>query len=126
MSNQTSGNQAVPVSDHASVLGSSAQMIADTYQRDQSRPELEVFKRMVREGRKFGFPLIFILDHHAEDEHLKHAARLLLQVIPTWRSTDIPDDFQIVPNSQLHHDAIWLLENTMASSFNLKHCPQMR
>jgi hypothetical protein len=130
MSDPTSENKTALLSDDASVLVSSGQMIADAYQRHQGRSELEVFKRMVREGRKFGFPLVFILDHyyrdnHYEDEKLKHAAKLLLQVVPTWSSPDIPEDFQIIPNSQLHHDAMWLLDNTMASSFNLKHCSQL-
>ncbi|WP_137162212.1 hypothetical protein [Pseudomonas asiatica] len=94
--------------------------ITEAYQRDSGRSELETFKRMVRECRKYGFPLICILQGLSKEDQLKSAAKLLLQVIPTLSPADFPVSFPApVPESQLYSDSLWLLEHTVDTSYDM-------
>lgn len=96
--------------------------IAIEYQRDLNKPELINFKMLVKQSRKFGFPIICTLKGKSHQEQLSAAAALLVEVAGAWPGEGVPADLKVEEGTPLHNDAKWLLEHTRVSCFNsFKH-----
>lgn len=88
--------------------------IAIEYQRDLNKPELINFKMLVKQSRKFGFPIICTLKGKSHQEHLSAAAALLVEVAGAWPREGVPADLKVEEGTPLHNDAKWLLEHTLS------------
>lgn len=97
-----------------------SEAIAVAYHADSAKPELVAIKNFTRQGRKYGFPIICEIADQPKDKQLLWAARLLLNILDTWPLIDNPEeeeiDFELIPGSQLHTDAVHLVRNALANT----------
>lgn len=96
---------------NANSASETSRMIAAAYSRDLEKPELNAFKELSRKSRKYGFPIVNILQDKSRQEQIHWAACLLLEVADSWPLSDVPGLLEFVPDTALLRDARELLAN---------------
>lgn len=98
-----------------------SQAIAVAYHDDCLKPELIAVKTMTRNSRKFGFPIVCEIATQPQNEQILWAAKLLLKVMNSWPSIDSLSvcDFELIPGSQLHTDALQFTANALSNTERL-------
>lgn len=88
-----------------------SQQIYETYNRNQEKPGFKAFKKMMRESRKFGYPIVFTLEELCEAEQLSVTAKLLLKVSESWPDPALPwpDVIELEEGTVLYEDSVFLL-----------------
>lgn len=87
--------------------------IAAAYAQDRDSAELQNFMSVVRESRKFGFPMLCTLDDASTELQMHCAACMLLRVAETWPFEDLPEQLDLQPDTALFRDAEYLLMNAL-------------
>ena len=95
-----------------------SEAIAIAYHADCLKPELIAVKDLARKGRKYGFPIICEIADKPENEQKIWAAKLLLSITNSWPEIDSLscNDFYLIPDSQLHDDAVKFAANALAAT----------
>lgn len=86
-----------------------SELITEAYSKDSDKIEVRSFHRLIRFGRKFGFPTVCTLSEISEDKQMHAAACLLIEIAGTWPKEDIPDRLDLQPGSALYEEAAALL-----------------
>lgn len=88
-----------------------SQQIYETYNRNQEKLGFKAFKKMMRESRKFGYPIVFTLEGLCEVEQLSVTAKLLLKVSESWPDPALswPDVIELEEGTALYEDAVFIL-----------------
>jgi|TARA_R110000851_G_scaffold319888_1_gene484492 hypothetical protein len=86
-----------------------SELITEAYSKDSDKIEVRSFHRLIRFGRKFGFPTVCTLSEMSEDKQMHAAACMLIEIAGTWPKEDIPDRLDLQPGSALYEEAAALL-----------------
>lgn len=84
--------------------------IYEAYSRNQEKNGLIALKMLLREGRKYGYPLVCELGHCSVTEQLSWAAKLLIAASESRGGCDLPDVIELEERTALYEDAKYLLD----------------
>ena len=94
--------------------------ICEAYEHHRKKPELQAMKQLSRQGRRYGFHLVFSGLGKSENQQIQCAARLLISVSRCWDESAIPEGFHPAPQSVLYADAARLMASARGLSNQLE------
>jgi hypothetical protein len=98
-----------PIISSHNNTASISELITEAYSKDSDKIEVRSFHRLIRYGRKFGFPTVCTLSEMSEAKQMHAAACMLIEIAGTWPNENIPDRLDLQPGSALYEEAAALL-----------------